>query len=81
MGADFKAPEMLMGGGEPVRVDSPGYAAPCWADVTGDGHKDLLVGQFNGGKIWVYPGDADGKLGKGEYMKAGSEVVKVPGVW
>jgi hypothetical protein len=81
LAADFEAPVMLMGGDEPVRVDSPGYAAPCWADVTGDGHKDLLVGQFSGGKIRVYAGDAEGKLGKGEFLKAGSEVASVPGVW
>ena len=81
LAADFEAPVMLMGGDEPVRVDSPGYAAPCRADVNGDGHMDLLVGQFSGGKIWFYPGDADGKLGKGDYLKAGSEVASVPGVW
>lgn len=70
-----------MTGGEPVRVESPGYAAPCWADVNGDGHKDLLVGQFRGGKIKVYPGDGQGGLGEGEFLKAGNEVASVPGVW
>lgn len=81
LAVDFEAPVMLMGGDEPVRVDSPGYAAPCWADVNGDGRMDLLVGQFSGGKIKVYPGGADGKLAKGEFLEAGGEVASVPGVW
>ena len=81
LAADFEAPVLVMGGGEPVRVGSPGYAAPCWADVDGDGRQDLLVGQFKGGKIKVYPGGADGKLGKGEWLQAEGEVASVPGVW
>ena len=37
-----------------MRVESPGYAAPCWADIDADGKKDLLVGQFTQGKIRVF---------------------------
>ncbi len=51
------------------------------ADVDGDGRQDLLVGQFKGGKIKVYPGGADGKLGKGEWLQAEGKVASVPGVW
>ena len=67
---EFERCVRLQGGNEPVRVESPGYAAPCWADVDGDGKKDLLVGQFH-----------DGKLAEGSWLKAGGKIAQVPGVW
>jgi hypothetical protein len=79
--AEFQPPVRLQAGGAPVRVDSPGYAAPCWADVDDDGKKDLLVGQFSGGKIRIYKNLGDGKLGAGEWLKTGGVVAEVPGVW
>ena len=65
----------------PVRVESPGYAAPCWADFDGDGKKDLLVGQFNQGKICVYKNLGDSKLAAGQWLQAEGAVAEVPGVW
>ena len=41
----------------------------------------LVVGQFSGGKIKVFHSMGDGKFAKGEWLKAGGEVAKVPGVW
>ena len=79
--ADSEIPARLSGGGEPARVESPGYAAPCWADVDGDGHKDLLVGQFNQGKIKVYRNQGDCKLAAGSWLEAEGKVVEIPGVW
>jgi hypothetical protein len=79
--AEFQPPVRLQAEGAPVRVESPGYAAPCWADVDGDGKKDLLVGQFSGGKIRIYKNLGAGKLAAGEWLKAGSAVAEVPGVW
>jgi hypothetical protein len=64
-----------------VRVERPGYASPCWADVDGDGKKDLLVGQFSGGKIRVFKNRGDGVLNAGEWLQAGGKVAEVPGVW
>ena len=46
---EFQRPVRLEAEGKAVRVESPGYAAPCWADIDGDGKKDLLVGQFDAG--------------------------------
>ncbi len=79
--AEFEPPVRLKADGVSVRVESPGYAAPCWADVDGDGKKDLLVGQFSGGKIQVYKNLGDGKLAAGQWLKAEGAVAEVPGVW
>jgi len=51
------------------------------ADVDDDGKKDLLVGQFNGGKIRVFKNLGDGKLATGEWLMAGGKAAEVPGVW
>lgn len=79
--AEFDSPVRLEGDGVAVRVESPGYAAPCWADIDGDGKKDLLVGQFREGKIHVFKNLGEGKLAAGTLLKAEGEVAEVPGVW
>lgn len=79
--AQFDTPVRFKGGDEFVRVESPGYAAPCWDDIDGDGKKDLLVGQFNDGKIRVFKGLGGEKLARGEWLKAEGKVAEVPGVW
>jgi hypothetical protein len=45
---------MIQNGGSPLYVDSPGFSAPTAVDWNGDGKKDLVVGQFNGGYVWVH---------------------------
>ena len=79
--AEFERPVRLKAGGVSVRVERPGYAAPCWADIDGDGKKDLLVGQFHKGMIRVYKNLGDGKLAAGDWLKAEGAVAEVPGVW
>jgi len=79
--AEFQPPVRLTAGDAAVRVESPGYAAPCWADVDGDGKKELLVGQFNKGKIRVFKHQGAEKFAPGEWLQAGGEVAQVPGVW
>jgi len=79
--ADFEAPVRLKAGETAIRVESPGYAAPCWADVDGDGKPDLVVGQFNKGKMKVYKGLGDMQFAEGEWIKAGGKPAEVPGVW
>jgi hypothetical protein len=78
---EFAPPVRLTAGGTPIRVESPGYAAPCLADVDGDGIMDLLVGQFNQGKIHFFKGLGGGKFAKGTWLKADGKVAEVPGVW
>jgi FG-GAP-like repeat len=79
--AEFEKPVRMKASGQAVRVESPGYAAPCWADIDGDGKKDLLVGQFHDGKIRVFKNLGDGKLAAGRWLEAEGEVAEVPGVW
>lgn len=79
--AEFEQPVLMKVDGTAVRVEAPGYAAPCWADVDGDGKKDLLVGQFSKGKIRVFSNRGGGKLGAGTWLRAGGQVAEVPGVW
>lgn len=78
---EFLPPVRLTAEGQPVRVETPGWACPCWADVDGDGAKDLVVGQFAGGRMKVYRNLGGGKLAGGAWLKAGGKVAEVPGVW
>jgi hypothetical protein len=66
--AEFERPVRLEADEVAVRVETPGYAAPCWANVDGDGKKDLLVGQFNKGKIRVFKNLGEGKLAAGDWL-------------
>jgi hypothetical protein len=78
---EFAPPVRLKAGDEYVRVEAPGFAAPCWHDGDGDGKKDLVVGQFNKGKMRLYKNLGDGKLAEGRWLEAGGKTAEVPGVW
>ena len=79
--ADFEPPVRLKAGDEAVRVESPGYAAPCLADLKGDGKMSLLVGQFAGGKIQVFEHLKGEKFAPGDWLQIEGKPVEVPGVW
>jgi len=78
---EFELPIRLASAAGPVSVEAPGYASPCWADIDLDGKKDLLVGQFRGGKIRRFKNLGDMKLADGEWLEADGKVAEVPGVW
>lgn len=78
-------PELL----PPVRIESGGkvidtdvgHAAPFVGDFDGDGVKDLLVGQFGDGILWIYRNigtDAAPKLAAGVKFKDGNQDGTVP---
>jgi hypothetical protein len=79
--ADFAPPVRLKSGDAAVRVESPGYACPAWADVDGDGKKDLIVGQFAQGKMRVFKSLGGTKFAPGEWLQVEGKVAEVPGVW
>lgn len=51
--AGLHEPFLVHAGGKPIDVEI-GHAAPFVIDFDGDGLKDLLVGQFGGGKLRIY---------------------------
>lgn len=57
-----------------------GHLVPCALDWDGDGAKDLIVGQFSGGRIRLYLNqgtDAEPKLGKHTLLKAGGKEIRL----
>lgn len=70
----------LEAAGKPIDVEV-GHLVPCVADWNGDGKKDLLVGQFVGGKIALYLNegtDKAPKLGSGRFLEAGGKEISLP---
>jgi hypothetical protein len=78
---EFAPPVRLKAGGVPIKVESPGYAAPCLMDIDGKGKKDLVVGQFRGGKMKVYKNLGNGQFAEGVWLQAEGKIAEVPGVW
>lgn len=78
---EFHPPVRLEADGKPISVEAPGYAAPYFGDVDGDGKKDLLVGQFHKGKIAVYANLGDGRFAPRKWLQADGKTAEIPGVW
>lgn len=50
----FDAPVAIEANGSPINVGYGGNASPFVADWNGDGKQDLLLGQYDGGKVRFY---------------------------
>ena len=74
---EFYPPVLLTAAGEPIRVDSPGYACPCMVDLDEDGKTDLVVGQFRDGNMIFFRNLSDNlqkpEFAKGEWLTAATE--------
>ena len=78
--SDLAPPVRLLAGGKPINVDV-GHAAPFVADLKGDGHMVLLVGQFGQGKLRLYPNIGtknEPKFDMFAWFQAGGKVVILP---
>ena len=73
----------------PVRIEAAGkaidtdvgHAAPFVGDFDGDGVRDLLVGQFGDGLLWIYRNEGTNespRLAAGVKFQDGGEAGRVP---
>ena len=84
-GAEVKVPALaepvkIMAAGKPIAVEI-GFASPFVFDINKDGKKDLLVGQFGGGKLRVYLNkgtDAEPKFDEFTYLQIDGTDATVP---
>jgi hypothetical protein len=77
---ELAPPVRLMAAGKPIDTDV-GHAAPFVGDFDADGVRDLLVGQFGEGILWVYRNEGTNavpKLAAGAKFKDGNKDGRVP---
>jgi len=74
----FDAPVAIEANGSAINVGYGGNASPFVVDWNGDGKQDLLLGQFNSGKVRFYENigaDTAPEFGDFEYLQAdGSDI-------
>jgi hypothetical protein len=74
----FDAPVAIEANGGPINVGAGGNASPFLIDWNGDGKQDLLLGQYNGGKVRFYENigaDSAPEFGDFAYLQAdGSDI-------
>lgn len=67
--------------GVPLDVERIGHAAPFFGDFDGDGLPDLLVGQFEDGRLRVFRNlgtRTAPRFEQGEWFRAGGDFGRVP---
>ena len=78
--AEFADPVRLQAGGMDIDTEI-GHAAPWVTDWNGDGVRDLLVGQFGKGQLWIFRNkgtDTAPSFAKGQLFKEGRPEGTVP---
>jgi len=82
--AEFEAPMQVKLADGSAAGTASGYAAPAFADVDGDGLKDLVVGDFSGGVLRYYKNEGSAEVPvfkKLDFIKTDGKKAQVPGVW
>lgn len=51
---DLAPPIHVQAEGKPIDVQIVGHSAPFVGDIDGDGVRDLIVGQFDDGRLRIY---------------------------
>jgi hypothetical protein len=77
---ELAPPVRLEAAGKPIDT-AVGHAAPFVGDIDGDGVRDLLVGQFGEGILWVYRNQGTNQqfqLAAGVKFKDGKKDGRVP---
>jgi hypothetical protein len=78
--AAFQEGVKLKADGQVIDVDI-GHLVPCVTDWNADGKKDLIVGQFSGGKIRLYLNhgtDSAPVFKEFTYLRAGGAEISLP---
>ena len=78
---ELAAPVQLEAAGRPIDVEREGHSAPFVGDFDGDGLPDLLVGQFDDGRLRIYRNK--GTKGRPRFdsytwFEAGGKIASVP---
>ena len=78
---EFFPPVPLLANGKPIDVERDGHAAPFVGDFDGDGIVDVLVGQYDEGRLRVYRNIGTNrapKFGAYTWFQAGGALGRVP---
>ena len=75
----FRGPDTICSGGSPI--DLSYYGAPVMYDWDGDGNKDLICGEFDGGYMRYYRNtgaDSSPEFNGYEYLSASGSQITLP---
>ena len=81
LASDLDRPLQITADGKPIDVQRDGHSAPFVGDFDGDGLNDLLVGEFEDGRLRIYRNlgtNSQPRFAKYEWFKTGAELGRVP---
>jgi FG-GAP repeat len=79
--SDLQLPVPIQAGGQPLDVQREGHSAPFAGDFDGDGVRDLLVGQYEQGRLRIYRNlgtNAEPQFDAHTWLSAGGQTGRVP---